>query len=244
MDFELCFPEPVVWDVAVLSQDFASWLATEDTSPRSSSLNGILSSLDCERLLRTLLDHSLCMDLRILIETSSLLLNQDFAPHPTHGRGLINMIRSEAGASLLKSLEVALKASALAQASREKAMGLFLVLLGTVVSIAYTHPQDLSGGIANFDETRHELIRILTHYMVFLGERLDLLKDNESKERILRTCQNLWHKIGSFKWDDSLFGPPLEAESDAHRDQSVVELNAQSFTPLYDCQSGLDFSNL
>ncbi len=191
---ELHFNKLVQWDIDALSTDFATWMAADNVHPAATSRVGILSSIECQRLLHHYLDEDLCTNLRLLVKTSSLLYNRKDSPHPHYGREQLNLIRYSVGASILKSLEAALKSTALAEASKEKLKGLFLVLLGVIIAITYTTTTDS-------EEARYELLRILAHHMIFVGARIGLLNCELTRQRLTESCHNIWNKTGNFEWN-------------------------------------------
>ena len=191
---ELLFDNLIQWDIDALSTDFAIWLAADNVYPAATSRVGILSSIECQRLLHYYLDDDLCTNLRLLVKTSSLLYNREDSPHPYYGREQLILIRTSVGVKILKSLEAALKGTALAEASKEKLKGLFLVLLGVIIAITYTVTTDS-------EEARNELLRILVHHMIFVGERIGLLDCDLTKLRLTERCHNIWNKTGNFEWN-------------------------------------------
>lgn len=191
---ELDFNELVKWDIDALSIDFATWMAVDNVSPAATSRVGILSSVECQGLLLKYLHEDLCTSFRLLIKASSLLYNHKDHPHPHYDHEQLNLIRSSAGARLLVSLETALKNTALAKASKEKLMSLFLVLLGAIIAITYTPA-------TGFGEARYELLRILAHHMIFIAERIDLVDCDLTKQRLTASCHSLWDKTGNFDWN-------------------------------------------
>lgn len=51
------------------------------------------------------------------------------------------------------------------------------------------------------EEARHELLRVLAHYMVLIGDRIGLLHCLTTKRRLVENCHNLWNKPGDFAWN-------------------------------------------
>ena len=191
---ELDFNHLVEWDIDALSTDFATWMAVDSVHPAATSRVGILSSAECQILLHEYLEEDLCTSFRLLIKVSSLLYNRKDRPHPHYELEQLDLIRSSIGAKLLTCLEMALKNTALAKASKEKLMSLFLVLLGAIIAVTYTTATGL-------EEARYELLRILAHHMIFLAERIGLMDCDSTKQRLTASCHNLWNKVGAFNWD-------------------------------------------
>ncbi|KAL8742555.1 MAG: hypothetical protein Q9190_004979 [Brigantiaea leucoxantha] len=191
---ELFSRKAIHWEINTLSTDFATWMAMDGADPAATSRVGILSSTDFQSLLRHYLDEDLCMNMRLLVRTSSLLYNRTDPPHPCCSREQLVFVSTLAGNGLLKNLESALKAGALAQASKEKLSCLFLVLFGAVIAITYTTT------VEELEEARHELLRILTHHLVLIGERIGLLDCDLTKQRLTEGSHVLWNKTGIFGW--------------------------------------------
>ena len=202
-DVQLKFRDVIHWNVDVISQDFAQWLAADNANPPATSRVAILSSMDCQRMLQPHLSSDLYINLRLLIKTSSLLVGTTKTPHPIYSRELLNTLRCSVGAKLLRNLEEALKVSALARASKAKLMGLFLALLGSVISVAYTRTQDCPMVQTDLEDARRSLLCILSHHMIFLGERIGLLEHDFTNRRLTETCYTLWNKTGGFRWEHS-----------------------------------------
>ena len=195
---ELCFKNLVHWDIDALSTDFATWMAADNTQPAATSRVGILSSIEFQSLLYCYLDEDLCINLRLLVKTSSLLYSREGSPHHAYDHEQLHLIRSSVGAKVLKNLEVALRNTVLAKVSKDKLKGLFLAIFGVIVATAYTTT-------ASFEEARFELLRIPVHHMIVVGERIGLLHCNVTKQRLAENCQNMWNKTGTFEWNFGAF---------------------------------------
>lgn len=191
---ELWFSEVVQWDINALATDFSAWVTVDSVHPAATSRVGILSSAECQGLLRIYLNDDLCSNLGLLVKISSLLYSGNEPPHPYIDRERLILMRSLVGARLLKSLETFLKSSILTKASKEQLTGLFLVLLGVIIAVSYTVT-------TSTEEARCELSRILAHHMVVIGERIGLLNHDVKKQQLIEDCHNLWKKTGNFEWD-------------------------------------------
>ena len=161
---------------------------------------GILSSTQCQNVLHRYLDDEICLCLRLLVRTSSLLVLPTDNPHILYSRECLNNIRSSVGYRLLSAPETAWKIPSLACASQEKLMGLFLILIGAIISVGYTSRLDSRHSKLSFEERRHGLLCILTHHMVYIGDKLGLLDCDTTNRRLTETCDALWNKIGYFFW--------------------------------------------
>ncbi|KAK0506900.1 hypothetical protein JMJ35_010600 [Cladonia borealis] len=191
---ELRCKEVVHWDVSALCTDFATWMTADNAQPAATSRVGVLSSMQCQRLLCRYLDDDLCIYLPLLVRTSSLLYNRQDSPHPCYTNEHLSSARSLLGNELLKNLETALKPTALSKNSKQQLEVLFIVVFGTIIAVIYTCNTDSEGA-------RVELIQILTHYLVLIGERVGLLQCDMKKLQLTQDCHNLWNKTGGFGWD-------------------------------------------
>ena len=198
---ELLFKEVVHWDVSALCTDFATWMTADNAHPAATSRVGVLSSMQCQRLLCRYLDDDLCIYLPLLVRTSSLLYNRQDSPHPCYTNEHLSSARSLLGNELLKNLETALKPTSLSKNSKQQLEVLFMVVFGTIIAVVYTCNTDSEGA-------RVELIRILTHYLVLIGERVGLLQCDMKKLQLIQDCHNLWNKTGGFGWDYNTQSPP------------------------------------
>ena len=190
---ELHFIEVVQWDLDALSTDFARWMTDDNTQPAATSRVGILSSGKCRELLHGYLGDDLSRNFILLVKASSVLYNTKESLHPWLTRKDLESVRALVGTQLLRCLEAALKTTALARASKERLAALFLVLFGAIVSITYTN-------MTHLGEARYELIRILAHHMILLGERTGLLHGDSTKQGLIESCHNIWNKTGTFEW--------------------------------------------
>lgn len=191
---ELRFDGDVQWDVHALSADFATWMTNEDGLTTATSRVGILSDTEFQQIPQQYLADDVCMHLRLLVKISTLLYNRQEDPHPRLTPHQLIQMRSTTGIRLLQSLEAALKHTALQAASKDKLEGLFLVVVGVIIATKYT-------SMNGHEEARHELLRILAHYMVLIGDRISLLHCLMTKRRLVENCHNLWNKPGDFAWN-------------------------------------------
>ncbi|CAO1599567.1 hypothetical protein XANCAGTX0491_003289 [Xanthoria calcicola] len=191
---ELRFDGDVQWDVHALSADFTTWMTDEDGLTTATSRVGILSDTEFQQILQQYLADDVCMHLRLLVKISTLLYNRQENPHPRLTPHQLIQMRSTIGIRLLQSLEAALKRTALQAASKDKLEGLFLVVVGVIIATKYT-------SMNGHEEARHELLRVLAHYMVLIGDRIGLLHCLTTKRRLVENCHNLWNKPGNFAWN-------------------------------------------
>ena len=162
------------WNIEALSQDLTMWLTMDEANPPATSRLGILCSPNFQEILRHSLGEHICTNLRLLVMTSFIIhCYRDYYPD-SPGYDQVTFISQRAGAELLKSLETALKNDGLTQASKEKLLSLYLVLLGTIFAVKYT----VSGSL---EEAGGMLLRILAHYLVLIGERVGLFVNGLTK---------------------------------------------------------------
>ncbi|MDI1485663.1 MAG: hypothetical protein OHK93_003852 [Ramalina farinacea] len=118
------------------------------------------------------------------------------------------MVRRLAGAGLLERLEMALKNHALAQASRERLLGLFLIVSGAIIAIDYT----ITGSP---EESGSMLLRILAHHLVLIGERVGLFVNDLTKTSVTKGCNVLWDKMGYFEWNYNKVAEDRDSETES-----------------------------
>ena len=220
---ELRFDELVAWNIDALTTDFATWIATNSINPAATSRVGILSSMECQMLMHQYLEEDICTNLRLLVKTSSLLYTCKDSPHPYISSNQLHLIRSSVGAKTLKTLEHALKTTALAKASKEKLKSLFLILFGSIIAVAYT-----TTATKDLEEARYELLRILVHHMLFIGERIGLLDCDVTKQRLAGSYHNIWNKTGMFEWT---YGAPIAIEGTELKEPSDKSHQLQCLSP-------------
>ena len=191
---ELHFEEAIHWDIDVLCKDFAAWMTADNDQPATISRVGVLSSMQCQRLFCRYSNDDMCTYLPLLVLSSSLLYNRQGPPHPRYTYECLSSARSVLGNELLKHLETALKPASLSKMSKQQLEVIFMVVFGTIIAVVYsckTGPE----------EARVELVRILNHYLILVGERVGLLQCEMKKIQLTEGCHNLWNKTGKFEWD-------------------------------------------
>lgn len=190
----------VRWEFDDLISDFTKWLTIDDDAPAQTSRVGIMSSIRFQQALEQHVDQTLCANARLLLRMSSLLRNLGTKAYPRYTQAMLEAVRSMAGVGVLNGLEKTLSMAALAKCSKPQLLGLFLILLCAVIAVTYTEEIIRSETIGNFEAARHEMICILTHHMVFIGERAGFLYCDATKERLAGSCHGLWNKAGGFQW--------------------------------------------
>ena len=212
---KLLFNDSITSDLEILCTEFAAWMSTDSTAPASTSRVGILSSTQCQRLLYTYRGDDLCTNLALLVKISSLLYKRENAAHPHYTYRQLSSARDVLGKTLLARLQQALRPLSLSKNSREQHEVLFIIILGVVISVAYTHR-------SNSEDARNTLLRILTHYLVIIGERVNLLQFDTTKARLVQRSQSLWDKSANFRWDYQV----ETALIDDHDDMGCLEAMA------------------
>ena len=205
---QLLFRGLIQWNIEALSQDFTEWLTMDEAHPPATSKVGMLSSVECQEILQQNLSEHICTNLRLLVKTSSLLYNCGDLPHPHYSYEQITIMRQTVGANLLKSLEIALKNEALAQASRAQLLSLFIVLSGAIIAVRYTIP-------VSSEDVAGMLLRILAHYLVIIGERVGLLANELTKMSLTEGSNVLWNKTGNFEWNYKKVATGRDSETES-----------------------------
>ena len=64
--------------------------------------------------------------------------------------------------------------------------------------------------IRTFEAARQQLLRTLSHHMVNLAERINLMRTHEVKQRLLDSASNQWRKTAQFEWKVTItYDPPM-----------------------------------
>ena len=228
-DVQLASEGIVHWNINAISSDFAHWMSDEQLEPPSTSRVGILSTWTFERLISSHVDKSLCKYLRLLIGSASILYARGSqASYADCNSTDLRKIRSFAGSKVLQSLETALGNSSLAGASDEKLKALFLVLFGTIVAVGYSKRRGYLDNVSapcfsmsqnsalismkestvgllsfqDFQGAQQQLLRILTHHMIYIGEKVSLLDRSSPKSHIIEEAYRQWNRKALFEWKD------------------------------------------
>lgn len=224
--FDERIKEKMTWSVDSISSEFVRWMSDGDAEQGTTSLIGLLSSIAFESLISECYDKSLGKDLRLLVEVTSILYcnggrDTDVDPDPVKLRS----IRSLVGKRLLQGIEPALGNTSLATFTLEQLKALFLVLFATITAVGYSRPYlpsqpNLGSEVAMntasislklhcspptmqvFFEAQKQLLRILTHHMIYLGERINLLDDSISKKLIVEGSHCQWKRKPAFEWKE------------------------------------------
>ena len=121
----------VEWDPTRLFEDCLEWLRTIDTDVETYSRSWLFSSFRTQQLLSSLISKKLCEALRVLVETTTLIHNWGpDAPFPNFSSREVHGIRSFAGTSVIRALDVSLRPSNLASNSANELAGLLSLYSG------------------------------------------------------------------------------------------------------------------
>ena len=91
----------------------------------------------------------------------------------------LQLIGAMAGHHFIKILDQKLKPQSLGAYSKDNLQALFLLVVGTILDVGYSEPiqntlKVAPGHQTSFKNMQNRLCRILAHYMVFMGSKLDL----------------------------------------------------------------------
>ena len=203
-DIELRFEAAMQWDVDALSEDFATWLSDDSGQPAATSRVGILSSTQCQSLLLEYSNDDVHTYLPLLVRSSSYLYDHQDSPDPHYTYAQLSSARSVLGIAVMKYLEADLRPISLSKKSKKQLETVFLIILGTIMAVTYT-------SVANHKKARLELLRVLTHYLILVGERVGLLQCDTKKLHLIEGCDNLWNKFGAFEWNHITESDPNDA---------------------------------
>ena len=191
------------------------------------ALPGSTSLVAFESMMSKFVDRSLSRNVRLLVELTSILYSH--GSRGTYAAcdstSLWNLC-SFVGARVLQGLESALGNASLAAASLEKLKALFLVQFATIIAVGYWKPRSPLGdpGVSTsalpahqppasaesctpgpsaqvLSEAQGNLLRILTHHMVYIAERINLLDPTVSRKRIIEDSARRWNRRPTFQWE-------------------------------------------
>ena len=207
-DFPLRFDPMVEWTIHAISSDCAAWMSADHTTVTSASRVAILSSFAFERLLSNFVDSTPSKAFRLLVETSSHMnmcqVSGIDASYARLDSDDVCSVRSFAGSIVLQFLESALSSKFLASASVDVLNALFLILFGTIIVVGYWRPISLANEMnvpkfsAHYDSERSsaaaqdQLLRILAHHMIRIGESLGLF-DKVAKLDVIEKAYCQWN---------------------------------------------------
>ena len=77
-----------------------------------------------------------------------------------------------------------------------------------------------------FEEAQKELLRILTHHMILIAERVHVLSDQKAQSRILESADRIWREKAIFEWETV---PIDDTESSDSHDAASTNANDSPF---------------
>jgi hypothetical protein len=130
---------PVSWDIDFLAKDYAAWI-THSGSTTPTSKTGILCTKDFQRLASRTLKEPFCREFRILLWTSSLLHVLRLQGWHSYQLSLQDLeeTRNNAATKVLSQLEERCRPETIRNLTDTERKALFLVIVGTVLSVTYT----------------------------------------------------------------------------------------------------------
>ena len=200
-------------------------MTDDHAQPGSTSLVGILSSSAFESMISKFVGESLSKHLRLLVKLTSFLYSRgsQTSDADCDSTGWWSL-RSLAGNRVLQELELALGNAFLATVSLEKLTALFLVQFATIIAVGYFEPRGPLRGLSGstfelpiyqsptsvesctsrpsaqaFSVAQSHLLRILTHHMVYIAERINLLEPKISRKRIIEGSACRWNRRAMFQ---------------------------------------------
>ena len=209
----------------------------DNAQTASTSLVGLLSSRAFERLISSstdLINADMCVHLRLLVELSAALYcidnQQSYA-----GLGTPNLwlIHAYIGRKVLRDLDVALSDVINRVASPEYLKRLFLVILATIIAVGYSKACTLTTEVTillqavakisitnckkspasddsqpkDFAEAQKQLLRVLAHYLLLIGDRAQLFEASVSASRVIEDALVQWQRRATFEWSE--MPPPI-----------------------------------
>ncbi|KAF2421183.1 hypothetical protein EJ08DRAFT_653515 [Tothia fuscella] len=200
---------PFRWNFDELSTFVASWLTTDD-SPKGSMV-GIMSSASLYLVLSDIIGTDLARDFKTLIYTTSLLYDTGEINCPEEEQSSDFKVVHYCGQQILTYLDANLRPTPLAKQSKHGLYALFLLCLGAIISSNYfgceaSQFSEMESEVANSKSA--DLVRLLTHYMVYIGQQVGLLNENWTEKT--NACLSLpqWSQRPSRLVDHYLHSTP------------------------------------
>jgi hypothetical protein len=249
-DVDLKFDIPFKWNIDELSTFVAGWLANDHDAPRASMV-GIMSSASLLSVISDLVGPELAQVFKALIYTSSLIFNSSNDQHTYSDQSTDIKILRHCGYRLLQHLDSQIRPTTLARLKKHELYAMFLLLLGCIISSKYvfeslgdlsrltsgivpntTHQQVQPSIINPADANRgSELVRLLSHQMVYIGQTTGLIENGSETELIDDLTSLRWRKQAMFTWDvvpgsqNTVFSSESDLTSSMHQPCSHGQAN-------------------
>ena len=183
------------------------------------SITGIMSSQPFAKGLSESIDPKLASYFRVHVLSSTVL----YCSHSTDFEGQSHpelfQLSSFSGSMVLRMVEAMLRPNRLNSSSLSTLKSMFMITLGIIFAVEYSELQTQTSGAANKPAQRHkldverlqnfacaqsQLSRILTHFLIVIAERVDLIIGEASKESMMKYLmdKDVWH--AGFVWQPEL----------------------------------------
>ncbi|OCL06595.1 hypothetical protein AOQ84DRAFT_74097 [Glonium stellatum] len=179
-------------------------LASRLTDGSDSSAFGIPRPLYSVRFYETLssaVGSRLSEHLKVLIYLSSFRFTSGPAvKYRVYSADEIRFMRNYAGTQVLIALDSLLKPLRLETLTKkpEKLKAIFLILVGTIAATNYTSIEENETIENRMVETQKDtLIRLLSHYLVYLGKSISLLDSSCNESVLISTVKRQFKPTGS-----------------------------------------------
>ncbi|KAK0745486.1 hypothetical protein B0T18DRAFT_132582 [Schizothecium vesticola] len=232
-------------DSNVFNDTLEAWL----TDPSFQLRNGSTVGLCCSSVLSLQFPEQPLCDDGLTTEFRRFLLAKSLA-HSGWLGGKVGVSHAAprgaghvSGYRLLKRLDRTLTSQFLAQFDRESCQILFLMVLGTVLSVGGGSPPPASEESPAcppeiFNPTfqksptlwlamKEHLSQMLAHHLIFLGSMLGIRLETGFEQRIIDTAVHQWNNAGIFVWGNAAglsrhghslpYGMPLRLQGESHR---------------------------
>ena len=208
-ELDLKFDIPFTWNIDELTTFVAGWLSNDHDAPRASMV-GIMSSASLLSAISGLVGAELAQVFKALIHTSSLIFNSPAKTLTYSEQSTDIRILQYCGQKLLRHFDVQMKPTTLARLRKQELYAMFLMLLGSVMASKYisetlgdlelsrltTGQSSLSPG--GSDQPGYELVRLLSHQLVYVGQAVGLLHEN-LVELIKDLTMKRWQTTRAFR---------------------------------------------
>ncbi|KAH0565863.1 hypothetical protein GP486_000741 [Trichoglossum hirsutum] len=201
-DVRMGFDIPFDWEIESMYKHFAHWLVTESESS-TASVVGIMSSAKFCSTISQFVDPSLAKAFKLLIYATSVLYNEYESFEEQYSAEDLTRFTGYAGDKVVRSLEALLELNALAQSPQRKLGTMFLVLLGTIIATG-KQVENIEKAILSdkyqAETKKDELIRLLCHYLVYIGRKSSLLPLGWSEKAAIDLAKSQWDKRPGYTW--------------------------------------------